>query len=160
MSPLVDRMDGYEKSPRCANSRGTTEGKFRMTNDTNTPVTTEEPHHVSVTARYAPDGTELTPDVKFECRTEADTGCRVYPSCGCESWDAMHSHDYGDGHESVPQDECWLQGWFDNGGHSYEGDDYDDMGDYELPRGMNRAGLIDVTFHDDYVAWSFREATA
>ena len=33
---LVDRMSGYEKSPRCANSRGTTEGKFRMTNDSNT----------------------------------------------------------------------------------------------------------------------------
>lgn len=37
MSPLVDRMSGYEKSPRCANSRGTTEGKFRVTELSNTP---------------------------------------------------------------------------------------------------------------------------
>ena len=130
-----------------------------MTNDSKATEEAVEPHYVTVSAKYAPDGTELTPDVKFECRAEPGTGCRVYPACDCESWDIAHGEDYGEGHEPVAHDECWLQGWFDNGGHSYDGDDRDDMGDYELPRGMNRTGQIEVDFQHDYITWSFAEAT-
>ena len=121
-------------------------------------ITSDGPHIVTVTARYAADGTELTPDLTFECRAEPRTSCRVYPACDCESWDIVHGEDYGKGHEPVAHDEYWLQGWFDNGGHSYDGDDRDDMGDYELPRGMNRTGQIEVDFNDDYITWQFKEA--
>ena len=127
-----------------------------MSNDSNIK---DHPHHVTVTAQYRADGTELTPNVKFECRTEAGTGCRVYPACECESWDDNHGDDHGDGHEPVPHEECWLQGWFDGPSHCYAGDDNDDMGDYGLPRGMNRSGPVDVTYGDDYVEWFFVEAT-
>ena len=111
-------------------------------------------HRVTVTAQYDEEGNELTPEVEFEC-TNLYASCHFYPDCGCESWDMGHFDEYGVGHERGHHDECWMQGWFDNGGHCYEGHDYDDMGDYGIPAGMNRSGTIASLFQSDYVGWEF-----
>lgn len=123
-------------------------------------MTVWEPHFVKVEAQYAPDGTELEPKVTFECRAEPATACRLYPACGCEYWDDNHAADHGEGHERVPRDECWLQGWFDSPCHCYDGEEYDDMGDWGLPAGFNRSGRIVTSFEDDSVVWHFVEEAA
>lgn len=117
------------------------------------------PHYVTVTPQYR-EGTELTPEVTFECRADAGAECRVYPACSCDSWDVEHGEDHGDGHEPVPHKHCWLQGWFDSPCHVYDGEEYDDMGDYGLPPGFDRSGPITATYSEDSVEWHFTEDDA
>jgi hypothetical protein len=118
-------------------------------------TTAHLPHYVTVTAQFDADGNELEPEVKFECPWKYGA-CHFYPACSHEEFDANHYEDHGTGHEREHHDECWMQGWFDNGGHSYDGEDSDTYGgDYGIPAGMNRKGWITTTFEGDYVSWEF-----
>lgn len=109
-------------------------------------------HTVTVTGRQGDDDTWEEPEVTFICTEAPGVGCRLYPDCDCESWDDSHDH------PRVPQNECWMQGWFENDGHSYIGKDADDMGgENGLPEGMNRSGPITAAFQGDYVEWEFVE---
>jgi hypothetical protein len=112
----------------------------------------EAEHIVTVTACYDADGTELTPDVKFECRGNDTHKCHIYPDCACESWEEGHEREHPYTHHQT----CWMQGWFDAGAHCYDGEDMDDLnGDYNLPAGMNRSGPITALFCEEYIEWEF-----
>ena len=109
----------------------------------------ENLHYVTVKPQSAEDGTELTPTVKFQCKGDDTAACHIYPDCSCESWDDDHAH------ETAHHQECWMQAWFDNECHSYEGDDTDDWGDWGIPAGMDRSGEVKVSFCEEYVEWEF-----
>lgn len=112
------------------------------------------PHIVTVKAHYI-DGVEMTPDVEFTCAGDSTAECHNYPDCDCEAWDDGHEDEYGEGHERKPHDECWMQDWFDNDEHCYDGEDSDDMGDYGIPRNFNRSGPIKASFEMEYISWDF-----
>ncbi|BCW61876.1 hypothetical protein [Arthrobacter sp. StoSoilB22] len=111
-------------------------------------------HHITVTAQYDKDGTELEPEVKFECRGNDDAPCHIYPDCGCEAWEEGHEQQHPYTHHQT----CWMSDWFEAGAHNYDGEDRDDMSDCSIPAGMNRSGPIEPTFEDEYIAWQFKEA--
>ena len=111
-------------------------------------------HFVTVTAQFDQDGTELNPDVKFECRGDKSSDCHRYPDCDCESWGDDHSH------PKIVHDDCWIKDWFDADCHAYDGDDRDEMnGDWGIPAGMNRSGEVKTSFEVDYISWEFTEPT-
>lgn len=83
--------------------------------------------------------------------------CHVYPKCDCESWSDDHPETHGEGHEIVYHKDCWLQGWFDADGASYDGADGNDMTDNGMPREMTRSGYIEYEF-DECPLWHFIEA--
>jgi len=110
-------------------------------------------HFVTVKACYDADGTELTPDVKFECRGDKTSPCHQYPDCSCEVWEDDHEH------PKVTHGECWIESWFQADGHAYDGPDRDEMnGDWGIPAGMDRAGAVSTTFEMEYVSWEFAAA--
>lgn len=111
-------------------------------------------HRVTVTAQYDEEGNELTPEVKFEC-SALYGACHFYPHCDCEWIEENHFAEWGVGHEKVHHDECWMRGWFENGGADYAGEDADEMGDYGIPAGMNRSGVIKASCQGDYIEWEF-----
>ena len=113
----------------------------------------EHVHYVKVTAAEPDeDGWRDEPDVKFECRGNESSQCRNYPGCECEYWSDDHEH------PSIPQDECWMQGWFDVGGHCYIDDGAHDMDDTCLPRDMTREGFIVASFDGDCLTWEWVDA--
>jgi hypothetical protein len=109
-------------------------------------------HYVTVTpGRADEDGWRYEEAaVKFECRGNQDSKCHSYPACECEYWDDDHEHPF------VKHDECWMQGWFDNAAHVYEGPDRNDMDDNCVPRDMQRSGAVSASYeYDGYVSWKF-----
>jgi hypothetical protein len=114
------------------------------------------PHYAKVeTVPYSGDrDTDFEPTVRFECPWKYGA-CHFYPTCDCEQLSEDHYQEHGPGHERVWHEECWMQGWFDNGGTQYEGEDYDDTNDSCLPNGMNREGRITTSWEMDFVAWEF-----
>lgn len=119
-----------------------------MGNDSNT-------HRVTLKA--GPNGTTVP---RFECQGSASAACHIYPACDCESWNDDHAKDYGPGHEPVQQDECWLQGWFDNDAAVYAGEDATDMRDNGLPDTLCQEGAIEYSFCDEWIEWSFAASPA
>ena len=99
------------------------------------------------------DGWQDSAEVTFECRNSRDDGCHQYPDCDCDYWEDGHAQE----HPPVAHDDCWLQGWFDNGGHQYEGHDAEDADDNQVPRNMGAWGEITACYEDDYVSWEFVE---
>ena len=111
-------------------------------------MSTETHVHYVTVAASEDDGPA---NVTLVCRADPTARCRNYPDCGCETWD-LDSVPGAHTHPSVPQDECWLQGWFDEGGTDYEGEDTLD-GQPTRPH----HGPIEAYFEGDYVSWSFIE---
>ena len=110
----------------------------------------DNPHFVRVEPGKRDDeGWQDAATVTFQCRGDQDSACHQYPDCDCEWWDDTHEHPL------VPHGECWMEGWFDNGGHSYESDDSDDMQDCGIPRNLAAFGQIAAHYEDGYVAWEF-----
>lgn len=106
-------------------------------------------HFVTVTS----NGEDMPATVKFECRGNRDSKCHSYPNCECEYWDDEHEQE----HPFVQHDECWMQGWFDNNMHVYDGPDGYDMRDNCVPDGMNRSGEISACYDlDGFVEWQFK----
>ena len=117
-------------------------------------------HTVTVTSNYDAENEMWDPPrIEFKC-TALYGSCRFYPDCECESWGDDHYGDNGVGHERIHQDECWLQGWFDNPESTeYVGPDAEDYFDIGsgIPRGMNRTGRITAcgNGYDGYIEWEF-----
>jgi len=96
------------------------------------------------------DGWRDRPTVTFECRGDRNSKCHQYPDCDCEGWCEGHEH------PSVAHDECWMQGWFDNDGHSYEGPESNDMDECGVPRDLAASGQIVAQYeYDGYLSWEF-----
>lgn len=114
------------------------------------PYVLDNPHFVKVEPGKRDDeGWQDAATVTFQCRGVRTSKCHQYPDCDCESWDDTHEHPH------VPHDECWMEGWFDNDGHSYEGDDADDMQECGVPTNLAAWGQVAVHYEDGYVAWEF-----
>lgn len=55
--------------------------------------------------------------IQFICEGTPDHLCHWYPNCQCESWTEESHPRVGPpaaGHESVGQEDCWMQPWFEN----------------------------------------------
>jgi len=63
-----------------------------------------EHYLTSVLTEAEEEGMHVAPSVTFDCKGDQSAPCRNYPDA--EQWDE------GDP-ASIPQDECWMQGWFD-----------------------------------------------
>lgn len=127
-----------------------------------------ELHTVAVVVETDEDGPRVSA-VNFTCTAPADASCRTYPSCDCEIFTecddpVLHAedehtetarHDYS-GHPYRSHQECWVQGWFDNGGAIYAGPDAGGMRDDQVPA-VVRTGHVAVSFMEDYVEWTWHE---
>lgn len=113
------------------------------------------PHYVRVIPFAYSGDVDFAPIVRFECPWLYGD-CHFYPACQCESFCHDHFREHGVGHERVHHEECWMQAWFESDGHSYEGDDGDDMQDTGIPFGMSRSGEILTSWELDYVGWEFK----
>jgi len=96
-------------------------------------------HHVT----FAADTDTLT----FTCRGDDTAKCHNYPDCDCGTWSDDHQH------PAVPRDRCWMQDWFDNLAVSYD-DEYDHNDDGYGPT-VSGSGLVQTTFEQDYILWSW-----
>lgn len=98
--------------------------------------------------------------VAFTCDAPPDADCRRTPECDCESW-SWNDDETADqrGHVRVPGQPCWVASWFDVGPEVavYSGDDqvFTDLLVPQVPA-VERSGLVDVEWEEDYVAWTWR----
>lgn len=113
-------------------------------------------------------------DGRFVCTAEPTAPCRNYPSCECEEWTLEeHGQRQGQrigmkngrplfadfdvppmpGHESVPQEECWVEPWLtatdlrDTYGAAELYIDDDEFPD----------GPVDIEWHGDCVTWEYAD---
>jgi len=117
-------------------------------------MTTNYHHTVSVKLAE-PDEDGWRPnepeELTFTCTAPPDAECRTYPDCECESWERAGDVDQN-GHPYTSGQECWLQGWFDNGGIEYTGPDAEDG----QPT-IERTGAVEHEFAYDYVQWQWAD---
>lgn len=98
--------------------------------------------------------------VAFTCDALPDADCRRIPDCDCESW-FWNDDETADqrGHVRVPGQPCWVASWFEAGPEVavYSGDDQviTSLLVPQVPP-VERSGLIDVTWCDGYVEWTWR----
>ena len=90
---------------------------------------------------------------EFTCHGDKNATCHQYPACECETWNEDHPH------PTVPHDECWMQGFFDNGST-------DPMDSTAGPETLTEAGYkagmsgeIKTYFCQEYIEWKFLPAT-
>ena len=108
----------------------------------------EHVHYMKVEADSPDeDGWRGEPTVKFECRAEPAAKCRTYPNCDCDGWPCDHPEE--------PQDECWMQGWFDSDGHFFIGENSESSEENGLPRETNHEGFIDGFYDGDFLTWEW-----
>jgi hypothetical protein len=99
-------------------------------------------HHVTFDA-----GTDA---LTFTCQGDDTAKCHNYPDCDCETWDDNHEH------PAVLRDRCWMQDWFDNLAVSYDSEDVNDDGYGPTASG---SGFVQTEFEEDYILWSWVEAS-
>lgn len=109
---------------------------------------------------------------RFVCTAPDDAPCRVYPDCECEAWTLeLHGQKFGqlighkngrplyadrdippaEGHQPVPQPECWLKPWIEATDLCDTFEDADALrSDDEFPDGP-----IVHQWNGDYVTWAY-----
>ncbi len=95
--------------------------------------------------------------VTFTCDAPPDADCRNTPVCDCEAWhwNADKTADEA-GHPRVPGQDCWVASWFEGDGAVYAGPDADIFARDDGVPAVERSGLIDVTWNEDYIEWTWR----
>lgn len=90
-------------------------------------------------------------DATFACTCDSACACRNYPACDCEVWTI--GHDKQPGHESVPQDECWVMPWLNA---TTPSDTFYDSAtpSLDLPEDR-RDGPIETEWDDGGVLWHY-----
>lgn len=97
-------------------------------------------------------------DGSFVCTADPSAKCRNYPACECEeSGGTAHEDPVADGHQDVPQSECWVQSWMDAVDLS---DSYADGGT-ELCIGNDEFpdGPVEIEWHMDFLTWQYADDT-
>lgn len=122
-------------------------------------------------------------DGVFVCLAEPTDSCRNYPACDCEHWSReLHGQQRGDfigraptghalyanedipvtpGHETVPQDDCWIGTWINADAlhDSYFGPiNHKDV--YNEAYGMTFPdGPVEHDWQGDYMQWHYADST-
>ena len=80
---------------------------------------------------------------EFTCTGDRTAPCHMYPDCLCAVDQVPCDH------EPAPHDECWRQGWMDEGCATECGPDGAPV----------RSGPITITWNGDCVTWKYAEGT-
>lgn len=101
---------------------------------------TEHLHYITHTHYAGYGGIQ----VQFTCKGDRTAPCHMYPDCFC-AVDQVECN-----HAPAPHDECWTQGWMDEGCDTDCGPDGEPV----------RSGPINVTWNGDCVEWEYVKENA